>query len=291
MPARGSADCPQSGLVLRRRLRERRRSVQHDRSVGATKGAGVGLIRGVVMCAWFGRSDRRASTWPAQPGWQSRPSPPDARAGLQRGALRQLLDGRAARRRDSRACPGPEVSRASWLRWRCGLPRRRARRAGRRCPRPTTERERGRVHVADCVHRGRPGRKPRRARVDPCRALERRKLVSPTRGPPTLASDRASGRRSPAPVSVLHRNRGGRLRELVQRSGTEHHRHLGGGNWSVSLPRDGGPGATISFQDTLGLVSCVSLRGSASRAAGVRANASRPPAQSARRWATVRDGR
>ena len=33
-----------------------------------------------------------------------------------------------------------------------------------------------------------------------------------------------------------------------------------GGSWSVSFPRHGGPGANVSFQDTLGLVSCVSAR-------------------------------
>ena len=57
-----------------------------------------------------------------------------------------------------------------------------------------------------------------------------------------------------------------------------------GSKWSVSFPRDGGPGAGISFQDTLGLVSCVSARFCAAGGWGLTSRLPPGTAPSARRW-------
>ena len=63
-----------------------------------------------------------------------------------------------------------------------------------------------------------------------------------------------------------------------------------GGDWSVSLPRDGGPGPNTSFQDTLDS-SPASLRGSALRVAGGLTTASGPAARRALADGTARAGR
>src|SRR5450432_735778 len=57
-----------------------------------------------------------------------------------------------------------------------------------------------------------------------------------------------------------------------------------GSKWSVSFPRDGGPGAGISFQDTLGLVSCVFARFCVAGGWGLTSRLPPGTAPSARRW-------
>lgn len=57
-----------------------------------------------------------------------------------------------------------------------------------------------------------------------------------------------------------------------------------GGSWDVSFPRDGGPGANISFEDALGLVSCVSADFCAAGGWGLTSRLPPGSAPSARRW-------